>query len=89
MDSRPVDLRELLLLIDQQKNLDTNMLLDHGCLIDAADPRPLVKAINYMLNFLNEYSGERIEVALNLNAENIRLKLMSFWEHSEVPATSG
>ena len=83
MEDRQLDLRELLQLIDSQKNLNTNLCLDHGCLISVSDPRPLVKAINYMMNFLNEYSGETIEINLNLTSERIYLKLMSLWEKDD------
>ena len=52
--ANPVDLKQLLQLINDQKGLDTNLCLDSGCVIDVEDKTPLIKVINYFLNYLHQ-----------------------------------
>ena len=83
MAEQMIDLKALLTLIDSQKNLNTNLCLDQGCLLPVEDPKPLVKVINYILNFLNEYSGERIDVSLSLSSERITMSFLCLGESRE------
>jgi hypothetical protein len=50
MPVAPVDLKSLLFMIKENKNIEANLILDEGCLLETEDVKPLVKVINYLLN---------------------------------------
>ena len=52
MTENTVDLKRLIYMIKDTKNLNANLILDDGCVFDTADPKPLVKVINYIINYL-------------------------------------
>ena len=73
MSDQLQDLRELLLYISEKKEFDGNLELEHDCKINSSDIKPLVKVINYFINFLENESKETIYITLNKNNENITL----------------
>lgn len=88
MTENQLDLRQLLLMIEQQKDIDANFCLDHGCVLNTDDPRPLIKAINYILNYLNEHTEATIEVGLSQLTDQFRLSFMAITDHGNLPAES-
>jgi hypothetical protein len=73
MSDQLQDLRELLLYISEKKEFNGNLELEHDCKVDSSDIKPLVKVINYIINFLENESKEMIYITLNKNNENITL----------------
>ena len=47
--SSPLDLKRLIQLIHDQKDIEAELILDEGCVINIEDQAPLVKIINYFL----------------------------------------
>ena len=86
--ANPVDLKQLLQLINDQKGLDTNLCLDSGCVIDVEDKTPLIKVINYFLNYLHQLSDKTMEISLDLMANSILMVLMAFTERDTLPEIS-
>ncbi len=84
----PVDLKQLLQLINDQKGLDTNLCLDSGCVISTDDKTSLIKVINYFLNYLNQFSNKTMEISLDLMGSSILMVLMAFTEKDSLPEVS-
>ncbi|MCB0281368.1 MAG: hypothetical protein H6627_06905 [Calditrichae bacterium] len=83
-----VDLKRLLQLINDQKNLDTNLNLDEGCTIFAQDQAPLIKVINYFLNYLSVLTDKTMEISLDLLGSSILMSMMAFTNKQDLPALS-
>jgi hypothetical protein len=83
-----VDLKQLLQLINDQKNLDSNLILDAGCVIFTDDQSALIKIINYFLNYLQQLSERTMEISLDLRGDSILLMLMAFTEKESLPEIS-
>ncbi|MBL7960492.1 hypothetical protein JNL27_09675 [bacterium] len=60
-----IDLRELILLIKQNKEFDSHVCLDLGCSIEGHNAKPLVKTINYIINYLKEAGNGEIQIDLD------------------------
>lgn len=86
--ANPIDLKQLLQLIDDQKGLDTNLCLDSGCVIASDDKTSLVKVINYFLNYLHQLSDKTMEISLDLMTNSILMVLMVFTEKDSLPEIS-
>ncbi len=86
--ANPVDLKQLLQLINDQKGLDTNLCLDSGCFITTDDKTSLVKIINYFLNYLHQLSNKTMEISLDLMGNSILMVLMTFTEKDSLPEIS-
>lgn len=83
-----IDLKRLLQLINDQKNLDANLNLDEGCTISAQDQAPLIKVINYFLNYLSSLTDRTMEISLDLLGASILMNLMAFSDKTDLPALS-
>ena len=51
MSENRVDLKQLIMLIKDNKNFEANLILDEGCILMTEDPKPLVKVVNYIINY--------------------------------------
>ena len=84
----PVDLKQLIRFIVQEKNIEANLVLDEGCFLETEDVKPLVKVINYLLNYLKELSQHPIEIGLDLMHDKYLLSLLVYTEADSLPAVS-
>lgn len=75
-----IDLRELMLLIKQNKNFDSHLCLDLGCTIEGDDAKPLIKVFNYIINFLKK--AGRGEIQIDLDSHHAKHQLV-FIVHTE------
>lgn len=83
-----VDLKSLLLMIKDNKEMEANYCLDEGCSIESDDVKPLVKVINYFLNYMVQITDNPVEVGLDLRGDNCLLTFMAYSELQEYPAVS-
>ena len=60
-----INLRDLILQINQKKDFDSHLCLDLGCSIEGEDTKPLIKAVNYIINYLKEAGGGEIQIDLD------------------------
>jgi len=81
--STKVDLKNLVQLIVDQKNLDANLILDEGCYLQVEDKTPLVKILNYFLNYLTGITKQPMEISLDLMSNSILLMLMAFTDKDD------
>lgn len=89
MTEKTIDLKQLLYLISDQKELDINLNLDEGCTFEADDPKPLVKVINYLLNYMAQLTEQTIEISLDLLPEHFRLSFLAYTTADTLPELSG
>ena len=88
MSDTRVDLKRLILLIKENKDFEANLILDEGCVLETADPKPLVKVINYFINYLNQLSDQPLEISLDLRISNNLLSLMVYTDKQDLPDIS-
>ncbi len=83
-----LDLRKLMLMIKEQKEMNANLSLEFDCDIETEDHKPLVKVINYILNYLSPLTDKAIEISLNQQMGKIVLNFSVFTEHTDLPVFS-
>ena len=83
-----IDLRKLMMMIKEQKQMNANLSLEFDCEIDYDDPTSLVKVFNYLINYLTPLTDKPIEISLNPCREGYMLSFAVFSSLTEVPALS-
>ena len=83
-----IDLRKLMMMIQEQKQMNANLALEFDCDLDHEDPKPLIKVINYIINYLTPLSENAIEISLNAYREGFMLSFALFTDVAEVPPLS-
>jgi hypothetical protein len=83
-----VDLKSLVQLIKDNKDFEANLILDEGCTIETDDPKPLVKVLNYLINYLKELSDRPIEISLDLRPQDYLLSMLIYTDKSDLPDLS-
>jgi hypothetical protein len=83
-----LDLKNLIILIKQEKDLEANLILDEGCQLTVSDPKPLIKILNYVINYLNQVSDKALEIGLDLRDQEYLLNMMAFSTIDELPPVS-
>jgi hypothetical protein len=83
-----LDLRDLMLKIQEQKEMDANLSLEFDCAVETDDPKPLIKVINYIINYLTPLTDKSLEISLNAQLSGILLSFSIFTEHASFPPIS-
>ncbi len=82
----PVDLKQLIRFIVDEKKVNANLILDEGCFLETEDIKPFVKVVNYFLNYLRELSEHPIEIGLDLMHDKYLLSFLVYTEKDSLPA---
>lgn len=88
MDENTIDLKQLLFLIKETKQSTANLILDEGCTITCTDQKPLVKMINYVMNYLERLTDRPLEISLDLMPEAYALNFLAYSTQDEFQALS-
>ena len=88
MAEQRIDLKQLLHLIHDNKDFEVNFILDEGCVIMAEDANPLVKVLNYLINYLTPLTSSPLEISLDLRGNDKLLSMMAYTEQSDLPPIS-
>ena len=88
MSENNIDLKSLLLMIHQAKDINANLCLDEGCRISGSDPTTLVKVLNYFINLLHPLTTLPLEIGLDLKEDGALLTLMAYSETNGAPQVS-
>lgn len=83
-----MDLRKLMMMIQEKKEINANMSLEFDCEVATDDPTPLIKVINYIINYLTPLTDKAIEISLNAYREGSTLSFAAFTEETNLPALS-
>lgn len=84
----PVDLKRLIQLIHDQKDIEAELILDEGCVINIEDQAPLVKVINYFLNYLQGLTQGPLNIGLDLMGDQILLSFIAYTAETSIPEVS-
>ena len=88
MAEQRIDLKQLLHLIHDNKEFDVNFILDEGCVLYADDQKPLIKVLNYLINYLTPLTSQPLEISLDLRGNDILMSMMAYTDSSDLPAVS-
>jgi len=83
-----IDLKRLIQLMNDQKNLNANLCLDEGCTVHADDQTALVKVLNYFINYLNQLGDQSIEISLDLLMNSSLLSMITYTKQNPLPQIS-
>ena len=86
MATEAIDLRDLMRKIQEMKKMDANFALEFDCVIEVEDINPLVKVINYSINYINQLSDQKLQVSLNQSMSGITLGFTIFTDTTELAA---
>lgn len=88
MNNVTFDLRDLLLRIKEQKQIDAELTLEFDCVIETEDVAPLVKVINYAINYITRLSEQPLHISLNATMRGYTIGFTAFTTTSNWPEIS-
>lgn len=88
MEKERFDLRDLILIIKEQKQIDAELALEFDCHIETDDVKPLVKVINYAINYIRQLSDLPLHISLNAGLRGFTIGFTTHTVLSEFPAIS-
>lgn len=86
--SNPLDLKRLIQLIYDQKDVEAELILDEGCVINVEDQGPLVKVLNYFINYLSALTQGPLNIGLDLMGDQVLLSFIAYTAEASVPEIS-
>lgn len=88
MTESTIDLGNLLNYIIDQKKVNTTVNIGPECKVNAEDPKPLVKIINYLINYLSQITDDTINVSLKTQSNGCLLCFIVSTNHEQLPPLS-
>lgn len=82
------NLKQLIHLIKENKDFEANLILDEGCTVTTDDPKPLIKVLNYIINYLNQLTNHPLEISLDLRETDSLLSIMGYSDKTTLPEMS-
>jgi hypothetical protein len=86
--AQTVDLRQLVMAIDKQKELNAGLALEYDCVIEIEDPKELIKVLNYLINYCIQLTDQKLNIALNDQMDEFLLVLNVNTTATEIPPIS-
>lgn len=86
MAAEVIDLRDLMMKVQEMKKMSANLALEFDCVIEVEDINPLVKVINYSINYITQLTEQELQISLNQSMSGITLSFTAFTETTELPA---
>lgn len=89
METEIIDLRDLIMMIKEKKaTLNANLALEFDCKIEVEDYKPLVKVINYAINYVGQLTDQPMQISLNAGGNGFLLGFTAFTSQTEFPPIS-
>jgi hypothetical protein len=88
MEKEIIDLRELMKMIKEKKGMDATLAMEFDCKIEVDSIEPLVKVINYAINYINQLSEQPMQISLYAGNKVHTLVFTTFTDQSEFPPLS-
>lgn len=73
-----IDLKKLLILINDEKDLHADLCLDLDCFIVTDEPQPFIRSVNYIINYLGSLSTATLHIGLSAQKD---VFIISFLVH--------
>ena len=86
MEKESFDLRDLILMIKEQKQIDANLTLEFDCRIETEDVKPLIKVINYAINYISQLTDEPLYISLNAGMRGYKIGFTAATALLDLPA---
>jgi hypothetical protein len=86
MEKESFDLRDLILMIKEQKQIDAKLALEFDCNIETDDVKPLVKVINYAINYIRQLTDQSLQISLNASMRGYTLSFTASIVLLDLPA---
>ena len=83
-----LDLRDLMKKIQEQKQMNANLSLEFDCIVDTEDPTPLIKVINYIINYMTPLTEKPLEISVNAQMSGVLFSFSVFTENTSFPPLS-
>jgi hypothetical protein len=80
-----IDLKQIFYLINENKDTPLNLNLDEGCTLQTEEPQPLIKVLNYCINYLDQLTEHPVDVGLELRGQEYVITMMALTDHSDLP----
>jgi hypothetical protein len=88
MEKEMIDLRDLVMMIKEKKNPNANYSLEFDCRLSVEDYKPLVKVINYAINYISQLTDQPMQITLNAGGAGYMLAFTAFTTHTEFSPVS-
>ena len=88
MEKELIDLRDLVMMIKEKKNMNANLSLEFDCRIEVEDYKPLVKVLNYAINYITQLTDQPMQITLNAGSGGYMLAFTAFTTHTEFAPVS-
>lgn len=88
MEKELIDLRDLIMMIHEKKNMNAKFALEFDCRIEVEDYKPLVKVINYAINYMSQLTDQPMQISLNAGSGGYMLGFSAFTSAAEFPPVS-
>ena len=86
--AKSVDLRKMVMAINEQKSLNAGLSLEFDCMLEVEDHTNLVKSINYIINYCTELSDQALYISLNDQMQEFLLNISVKTVKTEFPPLS-
>ena len=83
--AQSIDIRKLVMMVNEQKKLNAQLALEFDCIIEIEDPKALVQVINYIINFCGQLSEKAPYISLNDQMDEFLLSFSVNTEATELP----
>ena len=88
MGTEIFDLRELIIMIKEKKELDANLALEFDCKLEVDDIKPLVKVFNYAINYILKIGKAPMHISLNAGGGGYKMAFTASTNLSEFPSVN-
>jgi hypothetical protein len=75
-------------MINEKKGLNAQLALEFDCTLEVEDIEPLVKVINYTINYIQQLADKPLQISLYSGFNENSLVFQAFTSKSDFPALS-
>jgi len=88
MEKETIDLRNLMLMIKEKKGVECTLALEFDCKIEVENIEPLIKVINYAINYISQIANQPMQISLYAGFSEHTLVFTAFTAATEFPPIS-
>jgi hypothetical protein len=81
-----IDFKKLLIRINDEKDLHADLCLDLDCTITVDDPKPLVRSLNHIINYLSAITNAPLRIGLSAQKDSFVISFLAHPLHTSAQA---